>query len=180
VAFAAGGMADWGGVYLRQGLGASAQVAALAFAAYSFGLFVGRAGGDPVKDRIGSVRLMQLGCLVAAATISTFLIVGNPYLTLLGLTITGIGLANNFPQLFAAGGRISPVGPSLSAVFTFSTLTFMLEPAIMGIASDSVGIRVAMWLPVLAVLVIAIAVARVPAVETNSRFASRATPAPTT
>ena len=61
VAFAAGGMGDWGGVYLRQGLGASAQLAAFAFVAYSFGLLVGRSIGDVLKDRLGSVRLIRVG-----------------------------------------------------------------------------------------------------------------------
>jgi hypothetical protein len=173
VAFAAGGMGDWGGVYLRQGLGTSAQVAAFAFAAYSLGLLLGRAGGDTLKDRLGSVRLIQLGTLVAATTMAIFLLVGDPYLALLGMTVTGIGLANNYPQMYGAAGRIRPVGPSLSAVFAFSTLTFMVEPAIMGIVSDAVGIRVAMWLPVLAVVVIGLGVGRVPAVETSARFAPR-------
>jgi hypothetical protein len=173
VAFAAGGMGDWGGVLLRQGLGAGAQLAAFAFAAYSLGGLLGRSAGDVLKDRVGSVRLMQVGTLVAAVAMATFLIVGNPYLALIGMTITGIGLANNYPQMYGAAGRITPVGPSLSAVFAFSTLSFMVEPAIMGVVSDAVGIRVAMWLPVVAVLIIAVGVGRVPSVETSARFAPR-------
>jgi MFS family permease len=173
VAFAAGGIGDWGGVYIRQGLGAGAQLAAFAFAAYSLGLLLGRSAGDRLKERVGSVRLMRAGTLVAATTMAIYLVVGNPYLALVGMTITGIGLANNYPQLYGAAGRISPVGPSLSAVFAFSTLTFMVEPAIMGVVSDAFGIRVAMWLPVAAVLLVAIGVNRVPSVETNARFAPR-------
>jgi fucose permease len=166
-------MGDWGGVYLRQGLGASAQLAAFAFVAYSFGLLVGRSMGDRLKGRLGSVRLIRLGTLVGAASMATFLLIGNPYLALVGMTITGIGLANNYPQMYGAAGRIAPVGPSLSAVFAFSTLTFMIEPAVMGVVSDALGISAAMWLPVLAALVISVGVARVPAVETSSRLAPR-------
>jgi MFS family permease len=180
VAFAAGGMGDWGGVYLRQGLDASAQLAAFAFVAYSFGLLVGRSMGDALKDRLGSVRLIRVGTLIAATAMATFLIVGNPYLALVGMTITGIGLANNYPQMYGAAGRITPVGPSLSAVFAFSTMTFMVEPAVIGIISDAVGIPVAMWLPVAAVLLICIGVGRVPAVETSRRFAPRVATEPLT
>ena len=89
------------------------------------------------------------------------------------MTVTGIGLANNYPQMYGAAGRITPVGPSLSAVFAFSTLTFMLEPAIMGVVSDALGIPVAMWLPVAAVLLVCLGVGRVPAIETSRRFAPR-------
>ncbi len=177
-AFVAGAMADWGGVYLRQGAGSSIQLAAFAFAAYSLGLFLGRSGGDVVKDRIGSARLMQAGSLAAVISTAAFLIVGNPYLALAGMTIAGIGLANNIPQLFGAAGRIAPVGPSLSAVFTFATLSFMLEPAIMGVASDALGIGMAMFLPVAASLLLVIAVTRVPAAETSPRFAVQLTPEP--
>jgi MFS family permease len=173
VAFAAGGISDWGGVYLQQGVGASAHLAAFAFAAYSLGLLLGRSAGDLLKDRIGSVRLIRAGTLVAAVTMATYLLVGNPYLALVGMTISGMGLANNYPQMYGAAGRILPVGPSLSAVFAFSTLTFMVEPAVMGVISDAVGIRAAMWLPVVAVLLVAVGVGRVPAVETSRRFASR-------
>jgi MFS family permease len=173
VAFAAGGMGDWGGVYLRQGLGASAQLAAFAFVAYSLGLLVGRSIGDRMKDRVGSIRLIRSGTLVAAASLATALLVGNPYLALVGMTVTGIGLANNYPQMYGAAGRIAPVGPSLSAVFAFSTLTFMVEPAVMGVVSDALGLPAAMWLPVLAALVISVGVSRVPAIETSARFAPR-------
>jgi MFS family permease len=171
VAFVAGGIADWGGVYLRQGAGSSAEVAAFAFAAYSLGLFLGRSAGDLIKDHIGSVRLLQLGTLLGAAAMTVYLLVGNPYIALLGMVVAGAGLANTMPQLFGAAGRIPPSGPSLSAVFTFATLSFMVEPAVMGIVSDAVGIGWAMGLVVLAAIAVAILVTRVPAAETSPRFA---------
>ena len=145
-------MSDWGGVYLRQGLGAPAQLAAFAFAFYSLGLVVGRGAGDHLTDRLGSRRLMQVGTITAALAMITSLVVGSPPVALVCLTITGIGLGNNYPQMYGAAGRIPPVGPSLSAVFAFSTLAFMVEPAIMGIVTDALGIRVAMWMPVAAAL----------------------------
>ncbi len=180
VAFAAGSMSDWGGVYLRQGLGAPAQLAAFAFAFYSLGLVVGRGAGDHLKDRLGSRRLMQVGTITAALAMITSLVVGSPPVALVCLTIIGIGLGNNYPQMYGAAGRIPPVGPSLSAVFAFSTLAFMVEPAIMGIVTDALGIRVAMWMPVVAALAIAIGVSRVPAVETSGHFSARVATEPLT
>lgn len=177
-AFVAGGLADWGGVYLRQGASSTAEMAAFAFAAYSLGLFLGRIGGDLIKERIGSMRLMQVGTLLGAAAIMTFLVVGNAYVALLGMVVAGVGLANNMPQLFGAAGRISPAGPSLSAVFMFATLAFMVEPAVIGVVSDAAGIRVAMGLLVVAAVSLAVAVTRVPAAETSPRFAAGAVAEP--
>ena len=140
LAFVEGGLTDWGGIYLRQGIGSAADVAAFAYAAFSLGLFAGRVGGDWAKDRIGSIRLIQAGMLLAAVAIAVFLIVGSAAVALVGMVVAGIGIANAIPQLFGAAGRIPPFGPSLSAAFTFLTLAFMAGPPLIGITSDALGI----------------------------------------
>lgn len=170
IAFVEGGLTDWGGVYMDLGVGAAESVAALAFAAFSVGLFVGRIGGDWAKDRIGSIRLTQWGMLLAAGAIAAFLLVPDPWVGLAGMVVAGIGIANTVPQIFGAAGRIPPGGPSLSAVFTSLTLTFMAGPAIIGTTSDVIGIGGAFWLFVVASVVVAVLVPRVPTAETNPRF----------
>jgi len=170
LAFVEGGLSDWGGVYLAEGLGAPDQVAAYAFAALSAGLFLGRIGGDWVKDRIGSVRLIQLGMFLAAAAIATFLLVGTVAVALVGMAVAGLGIANTVPQVFGAAGRIPPHGPSLSAVFTSLTLTFMIAPTVIGVTTDTASISVALAMLVLASVVVALMVPRFPAAETNPRF----------
>jgi hypothetical protein len=174
LAFVEGGLADWGGIYLSQGVGSSGEVAAFGYAALSLGLFLGRVGGDWAKDRIGSVRLIQWGMLLAAATIATFLVVGSAAVALIGMAVAGIGIANTIPQMFGAAARIPPHGPSLSAAFTFLTLTFMVGPPVIGVTSDALGISAALGLLVVASVVAAAVVSRVPRAETNPRFADRA------
>ena len=44
-----GAMADWSGLYLRQDLGASAAVAALAYSFFTAGMTVGRLVGDAIN-----------------------------------------------------------------------------------------------------------------------------------
>jgi MFS family permease len=171
IAFVEGGLADWGGIYLRQGIGAPADTAAFGYAALSLGLFVGRIGGDWAKDRFGSVRLIQGGMLMSAVAIAAFLLVGSAGVALAGMVAAGIGIANAIPQLFGAAGRIPPSGPSLSAVFTFLTLAFMAGPPIIGVTSDALGISVALGLLALASAIVAGVVARVPRAETNPRLA---------
>lgn len=173
IAFVEGGLTDWGGIYMDQGVGADESIAALAFAAFSVGLFVGRIGGDWTKDRIGSIRLTQWGMLLAAGSIAAFLLVPDAWVGLVGMVIAGVGIANTVPQIFGAAGRIPPGGPSLSAVFTSLTLTFMAGPAIIGTTSDLIGIGGAFWLFVAASVVVAALVPRVPAAETNPRFQAR-------
>jgi MFS family permease len=172
LAFVEGGLTDWGGIYLRQGIGTSGEVSAFAFAAFSLGLFAGRMGGDWVKDRVGSIRIIQWGMLLTAAAIATFLVVGSAVVALAGLFVAGVGVANAIPQLFGAAGRIPPAGPSLSAAFTFLTLTFMVGPPLIGLTSDSAGISAAMGLFAVASVVVALVVPYVRSAETNPRFAA--------
>ncbi len=172
LAFVEGGLTDWGGIYLREGIGTSGEVAAFAYAAFSLGLFVGRLGGDRVKDRFGSIRLIQLGMLLTAAAIAAFLVVGSAVVALVGLMVAGVGVANAIPQLLGAAGRIRPHGPSLSAAFTTLTLTFMVGPPLIGATSDAAGISTAMGLFAVASLAVAVVVSRVTSAETNPRFAA--------
>lgn len=171
VAFVEGGLSDWGGIYLRQGIGAPEQVAAFAYAALSLGLFLARLGGDWFKDRWGTIRMIQGGMLLTALAVAIFLVVGDPVVALLGMVAAGIGMANAIPQLFGAAGRIPPHGPSLSAAFTFLTLAFMVGPPTIGKTSDLFGISAALGLIAVASVVVAVLVPLVPRAETNPRLA---------
>jgi MFS family permease len=170
IALVEGGLTDWGGIYLRRGIGASAELAAFAYAALSLGLTIGRLGGDAVKDHIGSIRLIQGGMLLGAVAIATMLLVGNEYVALLGMVVAGFGIANAIPQLFGAAGRIPPHGPSLSTAFTFLTVAFMIGPPVIGVISDALGVAAALGLLVASSFVVAATVGRVPSAETNPRF----------
>ncbi|MEX1295839.1 MAG: MFS transporter [Candidatus Limnocylindrales bacterium] len=170
IAFVEGGLTDWGGVYLDLGIGAPASIAAVAYAALSLGMFVGRIGGDRVKDRVGSIRLTQWGMLLVAGSVAAFLVVHDQWVALAGMVAAGIGIANTIPQIFGAAGRIPPGGPSLSAVFTALTVAFMAGPLIIGTSSDIVGISGTFWLFVVASVAVALLISRVPVAETNPRF----------
>jgi MFS family permease len=170
LAFVEGGLTDWGGVYLDEATGAAPSTASLAYAAFSLGLFAGRMGGDWTKDRIGSIRLMQVGMLLAAVAIAVMLVIEHPWVALGGMVVAGIGIGNTIPQVFNAAGRIPPGGPSLSAVFTTLTLAFVAGPPIIGGTADVIGISGAFWLFVLASVIVAFIVPRVPSAETNPRF----------
>jgi hypothetical protein len=108
--------------------------------------------------------------LLTAAAIGAFLVVGSAVVALVGLVVAGIGVANAIPQLFGAAGRIPPHGPSLSAAFTFLTLTFMIGPPLIGLTSDSAGISMAMGLFAVASVAVAAVVPSVRSAETNPRF----------
>ncbi len=64
--FAEGGSGDWSAVYLRNRAGADPGTAALAFTAFAFAMTAGRLAGDQVVRRLGPVRTVRLGGIIAA------------------------------------------------------------------------------------------------------------------
>ena len=121
-----GAMADWGGVYLRGDLGASAGVAAAAFAAFAAGMTVG-AADRRLDQPAGSARR---GCCAAArrsprSRSARCSCSPSPVVALVGLALVGIGVANGVPLLFSAagaGGVETPPGPSIAAVSSMGSL----------------------------------------------------------
>ena len=71
-----GAMADWGGLYLRQDLGASAALAALAYSFFTAGMTVGRVVGDWINRRIGAVALLRWGALLTGIPLAAMLLIG--------------------------------------------------------------------------------------------------------
>ena len=69
-----GAMADWGGLYLRQDLGASAALAALAYSFFTAGMTVGRVVGDWINHRIGAVALLRWGALLTGLPLGAMLL----------------------------------------------------------------------------------------------------------
>jgi fucose permease len=104
-----GAMADWGGLYLRQDLGASAALGALAFSFFTAGMTVGRVVGDWINRRIGPVALLRWGALLTGIPLAAMLVAGRPGAALAGLFLVGLGVANGVPLMFSAAGRLRDI-----------------------------------------------------------------------
>jgi MFS family permease len=134
-----GAMADWGGIYLRQDLGAEAALAALAFACFTGGMTVGRVFGDRVNRRIGPAALLRLGALVTGVSLAAMLLIGHPAVALIGLVAIGLGVSNGVPLMFSAAGRQpdTPEGPAIAAVSSMGSLGFLAGPPLIGFLADA-------------------------------------------
>ena len=137
-----GAMADWGGLYLRQDLGASAAIAALAYSAFTAGMTGGRLVGDWVNDRIGAVALLRWGALLTGIPLAATLLIGEPAAALVGLFVVGLGVSNGVPLMFSAAGRQpdTPAGPGIAAVSSMGSLGFLAGPPVIGVAADAISL----------------------------------------
>jgi fucose permease len=137
-----GAMADWGGLYLRQDLGTSAAVAALAFAFFTGGMTVGRVAGDAVNARIGPVALLRWGALLTGVPLAAMLLLGSPAVALGCLFLVGVGVANGVPLMFSAAGRQPDIRPGagIAAVSSMGSLGFLAGPPIIGFLADATSL----------------------------------------
>jgi len=155
---AEGAAGDWSAVYLRDNLGTSAGFAALGFAAFSVTMTAGRAVGDRLIARFGTVHLVRWCGLLAAAGLAGGLVGTNPYTAVAGFAVFGAGLSVVVPQVFAAGGRADPARPGsgLARVVGLGYAGMTAGPAVIGAAASRVGLHAALIIPVLLALWIAI------------------------
>lgn len=170
VAFVEGGLADWAGIYLRVDVGSDAAVAALGYGSFALGMTVSRFGGDFLRDRFGAVWIVRWGLALVAVMVVALLVAGSAAVAFVGLFLAGVGLANAIPLFFNAAGQVPPTGPSLSAVFTLTYTAFLIGPPVIGVASDALGVTMALSLLVVVSIAVAVSVGRVKRVETSPRF----------
>ena len=153
-----GAMADWGAVYLRRGLGASAQTAALGFAAFSAAMAAARFAADGLADRVGGRGLVAGGGLTGAAGLALCVAAPSAAVAVGGFAVVGLGFAAVVPTLFraAAGAPGLGAGRGIAAVTTTGYLGFLAGPPALGFVAEAAGLRAAF--AVLVALALAVAV----------------------
>jgi fucose permease len=137
-----GAMADWSGLYLRQDLGVSAALAALAYSFFTAGMTTGRIVGDAINHRIGAVALLRWGAVLTGVPLAALLLIGEAPVALAGLFLIGLGVANGVPLMFSAAGRQpdTPPGPGIAAVSSMGSLGFLAGPPLIGFVADAISL----------------------------------------
>ena len=141
-----GSMDTWSGLYLQEELGASAGQAALAFAAFSASLFLGRMFAGRVLFGLGrraTILFAGIGAAVGggvAAATDSALVVGVAFL-LMGFSISAAA-----PAAFGLVEWIAPKDQAnaIAAITTVGYSGFVWSPPIFGWLADAFDLRTAM------------------------------------
>jgi fucose permease len=141
-----GAVGDWSAVYLRDDLGTSQGVAALAFAAFSATMTIGRLVGDRFVHRFGPARLIRACGVISTIGLAAALALRNPAVAIAGFTLLGVGLSSEVPQVFAAGGRADAERPGsgLAKVVGMGYAGMTAGPAVIGALASAIGLRLAL------------------------------------
>jgi MFS family permease len=156
--FGEGSAHDWSAIYLHDVLGTSPGMAAAAFAAFSLAMATVRFGGDRLSARFGPVRLVRASGLVAAAGFGLGLLAHQPVAGVVGFALLGAGLACVVPVTFSAAGHLGGglAGVAISRVAAVSYLATFTGPPVIGLVADVVGLSVALAIPVVLAVVVAL------------------------
>jgi MFS family permease len=139
-AYDEGAIGDWGALHLKQDLGASAGLAAAAYAAFALAEACGRLSGTALLERHGRTRVLMTGGLTACAGMLVAALAPDVWLALLGFAATGLGLANMFPVAVARAGLLAgSSGVALSSTLGYSG--FLIGPPCIGFLASEFGLR---------------------------------------
>jgi fucose permease len=153
-----GSIADWGAVYLKDTLGAPADVAARGLAVYSIAMMIGRFSGDWLVARFKPAMVVRIGGLVAGLGMLLAMVVREPLIAIVGFAAVGIGVANAIPLAFSAAGNTPGVAPSrgIAGVATIGYASFLAGPPVIGMIADATSRSFA--LSIIGVLILSLTV----------------------
>ncbi|MCA3561230.1 MAG: MFS transporter [Aestuariivirga sp.] len=163
-----GSVIDWAAILMREKFAVDAGIAALCFATYQGGMAVARLTGDWIRLKAGAVPMVFVSALLTALGTALGLIAHTPELAIAAFTLAGLGVGNIAPVMFAGGGRLEPTAPSrgIAAVTTLGYTGFLSGPPLIGFAAQVTGLNIALFLTVLAALIIAVFARAVKAADT--------------
>lgn len=143
-----GAVSNWSAVYLRKGLGASAGLAGLGYAAFSGAMAVGRLHGDQLIDRFDTGRIVRGGAAIAAVGLGIMVVVAHPVAGIVGFFVQGIGFAVLVPVLYRSAARTPGMAPgsSIAAVATAGYVGLFAGPPSLGLVAEVWGLS---WIIVL-------------------------------
>lgn len=136
---------DWSAVYLRDSLGAPAQIAALGFTCFSLTMMAMRFTGDVLIPRFGERRLLLFSAGLTVLALLVIIFSFAPAMGISGFLLLGAGVALGAPILFNAAARVPGLAPGagLATYATFSFVGFLAGPPVIGFIGEAYGFPVA-------------------------------------
>ena len=143
-----GAMADWTTNYMENISHAGKAFAPLGLSAFALAMTTGRIFGDSARSKFGDRKLMIACSIVSTVGLSLAMIFINPYASLIGFFIVGLGLSVIVPIAYSVAGNATdlPPGVGLAMVTTVGYSGFLFGPPIIGFLADWQTLRIALGL----------------------------------
>ncbi|MGE3799150.1 MAG: sugar MFS transporter [Thermomicrobiales bacterium] len=136
-------MAYWGADFLHDEVGLEKATASTMMSVFFVAMITGRMAGSRLARRMASTRLLMLSFAIALVGFPLFWLGTQSWINVTGLFLTGLGVANFYPLTVSSALAVLPasVDRALTRLQISAGSALLLMPLIVGIVSDSVGIK---------------------------------------
>ena len=136
-----GAIIDWSGLYLKEIAKAPEILFGAGFLIFSIMMTLGRFLGDGISSRIGSIKSVILGILIALGGYALVL-TGVTMISIIGFGLAGLGFSVIVPEMFRIGGNIKGVISSQGIAFIAGSgyAGFLLTPPLLGYISEKTSL----------------------------------------
>ena len=146
MALAEGSANDWLALGMVDDRGFSNASGALWFVLFVSAMTAGRIVGVGLIDKVGRVNALRLSALSAFVGLALIILVDNTAISVVAITLWGLGSALGFPVAMSAAADDPKRGPArVSAVATVAYGAFLIGPPIIGALAEVFGVLNSLW-----------------------------------
>jgi fucose permease len=133
-----GAIVDWSGLYLKEITMAPEALWGLGFLGFQVTMTLGRFLGDGISEKIGSIKIVTLGAILAIVGY-TLVLTTDIYLSIIGFTLNGLGFSVMVPEVFRIGGNVKGIDSSKGIAFIAGSgyAGFLCAPPILGFLAEN-------------------------------------------
>ncbi|KJL41663.1 Inner membrane protein YbjJ [Microbacterium trichothecenolyticum] len=154
MALAEGTANDWLPLIMVDGHGFDPAWSSGVFAIFAISMTVGRFAGAALVDRLGRRPVLAASAISAAIGLAVVSLSPNPQLAVAAVILWGLGASLGFPVALSAAGDSGPdAAARLSLVATAGYFAFLVGPPVLGFFGEHFGLRTAMLIPLVLILV---------------------------
>lgn len=138
-----GAIEHWSALYLKEVVGVvQKNFIGFGFIVFSVMMTLGRFFADQISEKIGSLKIVFYGCMLASIGYVCILI-SIFEITILGFGIVGLGLSVIIPELFRIAGKTAGVKASVGISFVsgIGFIGFLLGPVLLGYISHTFSLK---------------------------------------
>ncbi|BAO56040.1 membrane protein mosC [Nonlabens marinus S1-08] len=135
--FNEGAVEHWSNLFLFDMVQVTESQAGYGFVIFSLTMTLGRFLGDGVSRRLGSIKTMGAGLIIAAMAY-LLILTADLFISVLGFGVLGLGISVIIPELFRMAGRSKQLSTSvaISVVSGIGFLGFLVGPVLLGFISN--------------------------------------------
>lgn len=138
-----GGIFDWSGVYFKDVV--QVELFTLGYLIFMIFMAISRFFSDKLIEIVGMKRLYVISSILIMLGISILIIFPYFWPCIIGLSITGIGVAAIFPMTFMLAGTSKKysAGMAISIVATYAIFGMLVGPPLIGYIAHAFDLKVA-------------------------------------